>query len=82
MSAGIQVFGEFHISNSLARRVQRAVEEFVQRDPLADLSHVDENCALCRESFASSLSKATGAGISEVLRAPSEPDRARGGWVA
>lgn len=46
----ITVFGEFHLSTSLARRVQRAVSEIVE-DPLSDLSHVGENCALCRTRF-------------------------------
>lgn len=64
----IQVYGEFHLSSSLARRVSRAVTEIVKQNTLDELSHVDDDCPLCR----------TG----EVPRDASEPDRAGRQWVA
>lgn len=65
----IQVYGEFHLSSSLARRVQRAVTEIVKETTVEELSHVDDDhCALCRSG--------------EVPRDASESDRAGRQWIA
>lgn len=50
MAAPIHVIGEFRITSSLARRVQNAVEEFTSLLTRADLSHLGDDCALCKES--------------------------------
>jgi hypothetical protein len=68
ISESIHVFGEFRISSALARRVNRAVSEILQENLLKDLSHVDEDCALCRGK--------------EVDRDASQPDRPGRIWVA
>ena len=48
MLDSIQVFGEFHLKSTMARRVFNVVRDIVDNGVAGDLSHVDENCNLCR----------------------------------
>jgi len=68
MVGSIHVYGGFRLSSALARRVQRAVEEIVGENTVPELSHVDENCNLCRTQ-------------EEGGRVAPEPDRAGRLWT-
>ncbi len=92
MPGAIQVFGEFHLSNTLARRMERAVAEILEQNTVADLSHVGDDCALCRRtSFAETLRRAASAdsgprtpdsGLQEVRHDAPEANRSRDQWIA
>lgn len=67
MLDSIQVFGEFQLKSSTARRVFHVVREIVDDGMAGELSHVDESCDLCRSQ-----------GREDVSR----PDRAGREWIA
>ncbi len=48
MGKSIRVYGEFLLSTSLAEQVREAVAEVLQGNRLRDLSHLDNDCHLCR----------------------------------
>ncbi len=48
MDKSIRVYGEFLLSTSLAEQVREAVADVLQGNRLRDLSHLDDDCHLCR----------------------------------
>ncbi len=68
MLDSIQVYGEFQLKSTTARRVFHVVREIVDKGVANELSHVDESCTLCRSNE----------GESSV----SQPDRTGREWVA
>ncbi len=68
MLDSIQVYGEFRLKSTTARRVFNVVQNIVDNGEGKDLSHVDESCNLCRSQGR----------VSDVSRA----DRTGREWVA
>ena len=59
MLDSIQVYGEFRLKSTTARRVFNVVQELVNNGVGKELSHVDESCTLCRsQGRASDVSRA------------------------
>ena len=48
MDKSIRVYGEFLLSTSLADQVREAVADVLQGNRLRGLSHIDDDCRLCR----------------------------------